>query len=82
MDTKLTLSLESSVISKAKRYAKNHKTSVSKMVETYLSEIVEEEKTATNKITPLVKSLSGIILLDNDADSTQGYTDYLVNKYK
>jgi hypothetical protein len=82
MDAKLTLSLEAAVIDKAKQYAKSHKTSLSKMVEAYLTEIVEEEKADKHKITPIVKSLSGIINLDKQTNAAESYTDYLINKYK
>ena len=44
-------------------------------------------KLTTNKkgkktITPLVKSLSGVIRLPKDYNEKQEYTDYLTNKYK
>jgi len=39
MDTKLTLKLDKAVIARAKRFAKAHHTSVSKMVERYLDQI-------------------------------------------
>jgi macrodomain Ter protein organizer (MatP/YcbG family) len=81
MDTKLTLKLEQSVIEKAKDYAKRQKTSLSRLIENYLLNITEEE-VAEEKITPLVRSLSGIIDLPIDFDHKKGYTDYLTKKYK
>ena len=80
MDTKLTLKLEQSVIEKAKDYAKRQKTSLSRLIENYLLNITDEEATQ-EKITPLVRSLSGIIDLPNDYDHKKDYTDYLAKKY-
>lgn len=81
MDTKLTLKLNEDVIEKAKQYAKAKETSLSDLVENYLQKITEDKK--NNKtISPLVKSLSGIINLPEDYDDKKDYTDYLTNKYK
>lgn len=83
METKLTLRLNEKVIERAKIYAKNHKISLSKMIESYLdsltTEIAEKDKAA---ITPLVKSLSGVIDLPADFDYKKEYGDYLIEKYK
>lgn len=81
MDTKLTLKLEQSIIEKAKYYAKSHSTSLSKLIENYLLNITSEDNKDEN-ITPLVKSLSGIINLPNDEKIKKDYSDYLINKYK
>ncbi|HCN84670.1 MAG TPA: hypothetical protein DIT07_13780 [Sphingobacteriaceae bacterium] len=81
MDTKLTLRLEQNIIEKAKEYAKSNRTSLSKLIENYLLHITEENST-TEQITPLVKSLSGIIDLPSDFDYKKGYTDFLIDKYK
>ena len=80
MDTKLTLKLEQSVIEKAKDYAKRQKTSLSRLIENYLLDITDEED-VQEKITPLVRSLSGIIDLPNDYEHKKDYTDYLAKKY-
>lgn len=83
MDTKLTLRLNEDVIERAKAYARNHKVSLSKMIEAYLDSITmpkkEEEKTS---ITPLVESLSGVIDLPSDFNYKMEYHDYLSEKYK
>lgn len=81
MDTKLTLKLEQTIIEKAKDYAKSHRTSLSKLIENYLLNITNEGG-KEEKITPLVKSLSGIIKLPKDFDIKKEYPDYLLNKYK
>lgn len=81
MNTKLTLKLEQNVIEKAKEYARSHRTSLSKLIENYLKKITNNE-TEKEKITPLVKSLSGIINLPKDYDHKKEYSDFLVDKYK
>jgi hypothetical protein len=83
MDTKLTLKFDQSIIEKAKDYAKNHQTSLSKLIENYLLNITnEKEKKEEEKITPLVKSLSGIVDLPKNFNHKKDYADYLFNKYK
>ena len=81
MDTKLTLKLEENIIEKAKNYAKERRTSLSKLIENYL-QVITTETEQKEKITPLVKSLSGIIKLPNDYDHKKDYSDYLTNTYK
>jgi macrodomain Ter protein organizer (MatP/YcbG family) len=81
MDAKLTLKLEQSVIEKAKDYAKRQKTSLSRLIENYLLDVTDKEN-AQEKITPLVRSLSGIIDLPDDYDHKKDYADYLAKKYK
>ena len=83
METKLTLRLNENVIEKAKVYARNHKTSLSKMIESYLDNITaQKEEKKENSITPLVESLSGVIDLPADFDYKKEYGDYLAEKYK
>lgn len=81
MDKKLTLSLNEEVIERAKLYAKQNKISLSKLIESYLRAIVEN-RTKELEITPLVKSLSGVIELPTNFNIRDEYTDYLIEKYK
>lgn len=81
MDKKLTLSLNEEIIEQAKSYAREHQTSLSKMVENYLRLVVENSSKDV-KITPLVKSLIGVIELPQDFDEKNNYTDFLMKKYK
>ncbi|MBN2745115.1 MAG: hypothetical protein JXR34_00175, partial [Bacteroidales bacterium] len=83
METKLTLRLNDNVIERAKNYARNHKISLSKMIESYLDNITKpkgEEKKIS--ITPLVESLSGVIELPNDFDYKKEYRNFIEKKYK
>jgi hypothetical protein len=81
MDTKLTLKLEHTIIERAKDYARTRNTSLSRIVESYLKRITTEED-HTDTITPLVKSLSGVIDLPAAFDEKKAYSDYLVSKYE
>ena len=83
MNTKLTLRLDGDVIGRAKEYARNHKISLSKLIETYLDNITKQkEKSGRPAFTPLVESLSGVIDLPSDFDYKKEYRDYLEKKYK
>lgn len=83
MDTKLTLRLKGEVIEKAKIYARDHKISLSKMIESYLDNITQEKKDEKKaSVTPLVESLIGVIDLPADFDYQKEYRDYLEEKYK
>lgn len=81
MDKKLTLSLDSNIIETAKRYAKTNNISLSKLIESYLGSLTRKEENEV-EITPLVKSLSGVISIDDDFDEKEEYTQYLIEKYK
>ncbi len=81
MDTKLTLKLNQDIIEKAKEYAKSKKTSLSNLIENYLQKLTNDKK-SNKRITPLVKSLSGVISLPKDYNDRKDYTDYLTKKYK
>ncbi|MFM7194452.1 MAG: DUF6364 family protein [Bacteroidota bacterium] len=78
---KLTLKLDGAVISSAKKYARTRKTSLSNLIESYLRKLTDEKR-PVNKITPLVKSLSGVIRESTDSQTKKDYTDFLINKYK
>ncbi len=83
MDKKLTLSLNQKIIEKAKVYANQNKTSLSKLIETYFNSLtinnVEENELET---TNLVESLCGIITLPEDYDYKEAKAQYLIAKYK
>lgn len=80
MDTKLTLKLDQEVIEKAKRFAQGQQTSLSQLIENYLLNLTREEDLAI-PISPLVKSLSGIIDLPASSDVRKGYRAHLRRKY-
>lgn len=81
MTTKLTLSLNNDIISKAKAYAKKNHTSLSVLVENYFRFITEKNVKELKPISPLVEELSGIIDLPEDFELEKEYTDYITHKY-
>jgi hypothetical protein len=80
METKLTLRLKKRVIDQAKKYANDHETSLSKLIENYLSAITNESKSIEN-ISPLVLSLSGVFQMDGNEDTKEQYHEHLKKKY-
>lgn len=82
MDTKLTLKLNQTVIENAKIYACNQKTSLSRLVESYLKALTVNESKSEFEISPFVKSISTGKSLPNDLDYKNEYSDFLMEKYK
>ena len=80
MNVKLTLKLNSIVIARAKKYAKKHNTSLSRMIESYLDSVTKEVEHGI-EITPLVRSLSGVIEIPAGYDYRKDHRDYLDQKY-
>lgn len=81
MHSKLTLSLDKKIIERAKKYAKKKNISLSKLIETYLRKASQQEKDERT-ISPLVKSLSGVINVPKDFNHKKAYSDFLSGKYK
>ena len=79
MDTKLTLKLNGAIIEQAKTYAKKKNTSLSKLIESYLGLLVDPYE--KQEVTPLVKSLSGVIDLPEDYDNKTNFRKHILNKY-
>jgi len=50
MEAKLTLRLNDKVIERAKKYARSHKISLSKMVESYLDSITKQKEEELMKV--------------------------------
>ncbi|MDR2313024.1 MAG: DUF6364 family protein [Spirochaetaceae bacterium] len=62
MLAKLTLTIDHTVIGRAKEYARSHNTSVSDLVETYLDRISGKERPApAAPDSPLVDSMTGVV---------------------
>ena len=79
MEIKLTLSLDASVLSKAKQYAKSQNMTLSKLVEMYLISL-KNKQMEDMKISSIVEELTGVISLEED-DYRKVYTDYLINNH-
>lgn len=81
MNTKLTLTIEESVIEKAKKYARKKERSLSDLVESYLKAITKETKIENVKETPIVQSLKGSFQMPKDFDYKKELAEKLSKKY-
>ena len=79
MKTKLTLKLDSSIMENAKIYARSKNVSLSQLIATYLSLLTHPK--VDGEVTPLVKSLSGVIKLPRQYDFKAEYKKHLEDKY-
>ena len=80
MNSKLTLNLSKRIIESAKDYAKNHKVSLSQLIENYLNALTKKEEKEI-KVSPLVESLTGVIPKEEETEYKKDYYDYLNKKY-
>jgi len=81
MTTKLTLTIDDSVISIAKKYAKPKGKSLSDIVENYLMSLTSKEN-KTEEISPRILKLMGAIELPENFDYKKELTKGLAKKYK
>ncbi len=81
MDKELTLNINEHIIESAKIYANSNGSSLSKLVEDYLSVLTKKKKEKI-EITPLVKSLIGVIDVPANFNEKEEYGNYLIEKYK
>jgi hypothetical protein len=81
MTTKLTLTIDDSVISVAKIYAKKNGKSISDIVENYLMSLTSKENKEEN-ISPRILKLMGVIDLPKDFNYKKELTKGLSKKYK
>ncbi len=83
MDAKLTLSLNEEIILQGKAFAKRNHTSLSQLVENFLAGLtLNEQESKSPEISPLVKSLSGVLTLPDDFNHNEERIKYLEEKYK
>ena len=81
MNTKLTLTIEESVIMKAKQYAKSRGRSLSDIIENYLQMITRDNPDLDINTSPLVKSLKGSFSAPADLDYKEQLSRGLSDKY-
>lgn len=79
MKSKLTLRVDDDVVRRAKRYAKDHGTSLSRMVEDYFDALGRTTPGAAARISPRVRRLLGA-LERADIDELD-YRNHLVAKH-
>ena len=80
MATKLTLSVEESVIKRAKSYAKNTGRSLSELIENYLQSLTSEQRD-DRQLSPKLKKIAGSIKLPSDFDENQALHEYFEKKH-
>jgi len=80
MNTKLTLTIEQSIIEKAKIYAKDKGRSLSDIIENYLKAITTEKETSED-ISPLISSLRGSFKAPESFDYKKELSKGLSEKY-
>jgi formiminotetrahydrofolate cyclodeaminase len=79
MATKLTLTVEKSVIERAKQYAKNTGRSLSELIENYLDTITQDKNEEI--ISPKLKKIVGSVKLPDDFDEQKELRSYLEKKH-
>ena len=81
MNTKLTLTIEHTIIEKAKKYANVKGRSLSDIVENYLKAITKEDNIENTDLTPIVKSLKGTFKAPKNIDYKKALSKRLTEKY-
>jgi hypothetical protein len=81
MNTKLTLTIEQSIIEKAKKYASQKGRSLSDIIENYLKIITKEDNNESVDLSPIVKSLKGSFKPPKNINYKKELTIILSEKY-
>lgn len=81
MNTKLTLTIEETVIEKAKIYARNKERSLSNLIENYLKALTNEDFIEENEIPSIVNNLRGSFKMPKDFDYKKELSNRLSDKY-
>ncbi len=80
MTTKLTLTVEKTVIERAKLYAKSTGRSLSDLIETYLERLIQENE-PKNQMSSKLKNLVGSVKLPKNFDEKVELDEYLRKKH-
>jgi hypothetical protein len=81
MNTKLTLTIEHTLIDKAKKYAKDRGRSLSDIIENYLKVMIKDENTKVIDSTPIASSLRGAFKAPKNFDYKKELSKGLSEKY-
>jgi hypothetical protein len=81
MNTKLTLTIDQTIIERAKKYANHKGRSLSNIIENYLKAITKEENVEDIELTPIVKSLKGSFKAPQNFDYKKELSKSLTEKY-
>jgi formiminotetrahydrofolate cyclodeaminase len=79
MTTKLTLTVEKTIIERAKSYAKKTGRSLSELIENYLENITEENN--NSDLSPKLKKLVGSVKLPADFDEEKELRSAIEKKH-
>jgi hypothetical protein len=81
MNTKLTLTIEETIVEKAKKYAREKGRSLSDIIENYLKAITIEDFHKPSELTPIVKSMKGSFKAPDHFDYKKELTKRLSEKH-
>lgn len=82
MNTKLTLSIDSTIIDEAKKFAKANGQSLSKVVENYLKSLINQKDKSDSMLeTPISNSFIGVFETKEDYNYKEALSDELAKKY-
>ena len=81
MNAKLSLSLDTELIKKAKIYAKSKKLSLSQLIENYLKRLTMEHPDTETAVSN-IEAMSGIVKLDEEMDHKKSFGEHQISKYK
>jgi hypothetical protein len=79
MNTKLTLTIDKTVIEEAKAFAKEQGKSLSGIIENYLKTLPKEKK--QDELSPNVKKLVGVVKLPPNFDYKKELEEAIAEKY-
>ncbi|MBL0293512.1 MAG: hypothetical protein IPQ04_04380 [Saprospiraceae bacterium] len=79
MTTKLTLTVEKSIIERAKSYAKNTGRSLSELIENYLDTITQES--GEERLSPKLNKIVGSVKLPKNFDQDKELRAYFESKH-
>lgn len=79
MTTKLTLTIEKSIIERAKSYAKHTGRSLSELIENYLETITQES--GEEKISPKLNKIVGSVKIPRNFDQEKELRSYFESKH-
>ena len=83
MATKLTLTLDKTIISEAKKYAALHGRSLSEIVENYFKYLTStESRLEEDVLSPRIQKLKGIMKVDQDFDYKKILSSEKQEKYE
>ncbi|MBW4890492.1 hypothetical protein KXQ82_12220 [Mucilaginibacter sp. HMF5004] len=80
MTTKLTLTVEETVIKKAKLYAKKTGRSLSELIENYLDTLTSDNE-GSAELSPKVKKIAGVVKLPESFDEKEELNAYFEHKH-